>query len=100
MCIGFGNLNGAVTSNVYRSNQTPWYTLGHGIVLGYLSIAFMATLGYWYACRRENARREMGTRDEVIAGKPGGDATNGVFASIEECRLEKGDHWSGFRYTL
>ncbi|KAJ6518917.1 MFS general substrate transporter [Mycena sanguinolenta] len=30
MAISMGNLNGAVSSNVYRARDQPWYPLGHG----------------------------------------------------------------------
>lgn len=41
-------------------------------------------------------------RDEVIEGidNPSADEKNGMFNSVEEARIEKGDEWSGFRYTL
>ena len=50
---------------------------------------------------RENRKRERGERDEVIKGvnEDRDDLVrNGVFASVEEARKEKGDEWSGFRY--
>ncbi|KZV75499.1 MFS general substrate transporter [Peniophora sp. CONT] len=102
IAIGFGNLNGAVTSNVYRAVDKPWYTLGHGIVLAYVGIGFIASLAYIFVLRRENAARARGERDEVINGMDSKHAReeNGVYESIEHARREKGDAWSGFRYTL
>ena len=53
--------------------------------------------------RRENAARDRGERDEVIAGEDNKHADgdrNGRFESVEDARREKGDLWSGFRYTL
>lgn len=50
---------------------------------------------------RENRKRERGERNEVIKGvnEDRDDLVrNGVFASVEEARKEKGDEWSGFRY--
>jgi hypothetical protein len=73
--------------------------LGHGIVLAYISIGFIASLVYWLVCRRENAIRDSGVRDEVISGQKGGFEKNGVFESVQEAKLEKGDNWSGFRYV-
>ena len=29
-----------------------------------------------------------------------GDEKNGVFESVDDAKREKGDEWSGFRYTL
>jgi hypothetical protein len=61
-------------------------------------------LVYHIVLRRENAARERGERDEVIGEKTDtGDAraaANGTFASISDAKREKGDKWSGYRYTL
>ncbi|KZT38162.1 MFS general substrate transporter [Sistotremastrum suecicum HHB10207 ss-3] len=113
MCIGFGNLNGA-----YRAKDTPWYRLGHSIVLIYILTGFTASLIYKIVCVRENGRRERGERDEIIdlsdspmggdgLGMDGdgkvrggrGDEKNGRFGSVEEAKREKGDAWSGYRYV-
>ena len=104
MLIGIfsGNLQGAVTSNVYRAQDKPWYTLGHGIVLAYAALGFITSLAYILMLHRENAARARGERDEVIIGTDNKHAReeNGVFESVEHARREKGDAWSGFRYTL
>ncbi|KDQ63397.1 hypothetical protein JAAARDRAFT_121105 [Jaapia argillacea MUCL 33604] len=102
MAIGFGNLNGAVTSNVYRSQDKPWYRLGHGIVLTYIAIGWICSLLFLVLLRLENKRRDAGERDEVIDGleNPFAREENGKFANVEDARAEKGDQWSGFRYTL
>jgi len=103
MVISFGNLNGAVSSNVYRANQTPWYTLGHGIVLAYIGIGLICSVTYILLLRRENARRDRGERDEIIEGVNDEDkhlARNGTFASVADAKREKGDQWSGYRYRL
>lgn len=36
--ISWGNINGAATTNVYREQDKPWYTLGHGMIILYLVI--------------------------------------------------------------
>ncbi|KAL6310044.1 MFS general substrate transporter [Sparassis latifolia] len=103
MAIGWGNLNGAVSSNVYRSANKPWYRMGHGIMLAYIVIGWVCTLMFFLLLRRENARRDAGERDELIDGvdnKRANAEKNGHFSSVEEARREKGDDWSGFRYTL
>ncbi|KAF8196442.1 MFS general substrate transporter [Pholiota molesta] len=100
--IGFGNLNGAVTSNAYRAKDAPWYRLGHGIILAYIAIGFFSSALYTFLLRRENARRDRGERDEVIEGVENRNAheRNGVYATVEEAKKDKGDRWSGFRYTV
>lgn len=52
--------------------------------------------------RRENKKRDAGARDEIIEGMDSTTANvkNGKFKSVDEARAEKGDEWSGFRYTL
>jgi hypothetical protein len=85
--------------NQYRAKEAPWYSLGHGIVLAYISIGFVASVVYRLVCRRENSLRDTGQKDEVISGQKGGFEKNGVFESVEEAKLQKGDNWSRFRYV-
>ncbi|KAJ3512288.1 hypothetical protein NLJ89_g3607 [Agrocybe chaxingu] len=104
MVIGFGNLNGAVSSNVYRARDKPWYPLGHGLVLMYIAIGLIASTAYVFLLKRENARRERGERDEVIENQPdthdAKNEKNGRFETIEDAKRNKGDEWSGYRYTI
>lgn len=66
--IGWGNLNGIVSSNIYFSS--PNYAEGHGIVLAYLVLflgggsALMMVL-----LKRENTKRRGGVRDVWVQGK-------------------------------
>ncbi|THH08865.1 hypothetical protein EW145_g2424 [Phellinidium pouzarii] len=102
--IGFGNINGAATSNAYRARDAPRYVLGHGIVIMYIGLGFIAANVMLFFLRRENARRARGERDEIIIGvnddKPGLDPRNGRYESVEEAIRDKGDEWSGYKYTL
>ncbi|KAG8763222.1 hypothetical protein FRC11_005333 [Ceratobasidium sp. 423] len=102
MVISFGNLNGAVSSNIYRARDKPWYTLGHGIVLMYIAIGWMTSFAFIILLRRENAKRERGERDEVLTGASSSEkaveSRNGVYATVEEAKRDKGDEWSGYRY--
>jgi len=107
MAIGWGNINGAVSANVYRVRDAPWYRPGHGIILAYIAIGWLSSAAFMISLKLENDRRDRGERDEVI-GADGvgveGDivkaAKNGRYESIEAARADKGDEWSGFRYTL
>lgn len=110
MAIGFGNLQGAVSSNVYRAKDAPRYILGHAVQLGYISMTFICTSAMILLLRSENRRRESGECNEVIwTGENGemmdeetrqrGEA-NGIFDSVEDARRSKGDGWSGFHYHL
>ncbi|CAL1714271.1 unnamed protein product [Somion occarium] len=103
MVISFGNINGAVSSNVYRARDKPWYTLGHGIVLMYIGIGFICSVLFMVLLKRENAKRDRGERDEIIEGVNDNNtdlAKNGTFASVVDAKREKGDAWSGYRYTI
>ncbi|EIN14101.1 MFS general substrate transporter [Punctularia strigosozonata HHB-11173 SS5] len=101
MAIGWGNLNGAVTSNVYRAKDAPWYRLGHGIVLAYIAIGWICSAVFMILLKRENKAREAGKRDEVIVGVDNkrADTKNGHYESVLAARRDKGDKWSGFRYV-
>ncbi|KAH0590875.1 hypothetical protein H2248_000992 [Termitomyces sp. 'cryptogamus'] len=100
IAIGFGNIHGAVTANIYRSRSQ--YRLGHGIILAYIAIGFVCSLIFGIFLQRENACRDRGERDEIIEGIDNEHANvkNGSYESVQAARIDKGDQWSGFRYTL
>jgi hypothetical protein len=66
----------------------------------YIGTGLIATVMFRFLLKRENARRDRGERDEIIEGHEGGFEVNGRFASVDAARGEKGDEWSGYRYTL
>ncbi|RPA95841.1 MFS general substrate transporter [Choiromyces venosus 120613-1] len=67
--IGWGNLNGVMSSNVYRQVDAPHYRLGHGVVLGYLAIGLLGgSVLNWLLLRRENEKRRGGERDVWVQG--------------------------------
>ncbi|KIY49917.1 MFS general substrate transporter [Fistulina hepatica ATCC 64428] len=104
MVISFGSLNGAVSSNVYRARDEPWYPLGHGLVLMYIALGIISSIVMIVLLKRENAKRERGERDEIIANSQTSIADiqskNRVYSSVEEAKRNKGDKWSGYRYTI
>ena len=102
MAIGFGNINGAITANIYRAREQPRYKLGHGIVFAYIAIGLICSIIYATMLDRENKRRDRGERDEIIIGAEctSGHEKNGIYNSEDEAKKDKGDAWSKFRYTL
>ena len=78
----------------------------------YIAFGLISSTVYLFLADRENRRRDRGERDEVIGaegsdegkegdeGKKGGHARNGVYESVDAARRDKGDEWSGYRYTL
>ncbi|KAK0650014.1 major facilitator superfamily transporter [Cercophora newfieldiana] len=66
--IGWGNLNGIVSSNIYFS--PPHYLEGHGIVLGFLFVFLSGgSLLMTILLRLENKKRAQGKRDCWVEGK-------------------------------
>ncbi|KAL7275393.1 hypothetical protein RUND412_001671 [Rhizina undulata] len=87
--IGWGNLNGVMSSNIYRARDAPHYTLGHAVVLGYLSIGLLGgSILNYVMLSRENDKRQRGERDHWIEG-----------LDEEEIR-QLGDQRPDFIYTL
>ncbi|KEY74299.1 hypothetical protein S7711_00456 [Stachybotrys chartarum IBT 7711] len=85
--IGWGNLNGVVSSNVYF-NQ-PRFSEGHATVVAYQFVGIMVgSLVMMALLSRENRRRMGGRRDEWIEGK----------TELEIRRM--GDDRPDFLYTL
>ena len=70
----------------------------------YIGLGIIFSTIYLIFLRRENAKRARGERDEVIRGvndhQMDTHAQNGVFDTVEDAKREKGDEWSGYRYTL
>ncbi|RYP56782.1 hypothetical protein DL770_010811 [Monosporascus sp. CRB-9-2] len=66
--IGWGNLNGIVSSNIYRSG--PPYLEGHGVVMAYLIVfLFGGSLLMTTLLRAENKKRRARERDYLFEGK-------------------------------
>ncbi|CAI7651209.1 unnamed protein product [Penicillium glandicola] len=87
--IGWGNLNGIVSSNIYRDDDKPKYYPGHGVVLGYLVLfLFGGSVVQYLLLRRENGKRRRGERDHWIQG-------------LDQGQIELlGDKRPDFIYTL
>jgi len=68
--IGWGNLNGVVSSNIYQAKTKPKYRTGHGIVLAYLTIFLCGgSIIQYMLLKKENAKRRAGGRDYWTEGK-------------------------------
>ncbi|KAL0946276.1 hypothetical protein HGRIS_012528 [Hohenbuehelia grisea] len=90
--IGVGNFGGAIASNIYRTQDSPRYIVGHGIELMFVGIGFIAVpvavISYW----RINKKRD------AIAREAAGRGEKDKY-SAQELR-ELGDRAPDFRYTL
>lgn len=85
--IGWGNLNGVVSSNIYFNN--PRYFEGHGTIVGYMFFCIIGgSVLFWFLLRNENKKRANGERDYRVEGKT-------------EREIHKmGDQRPDFYYTL
>lgn len=85
--IGFGGLNGVVSSNIYFN--PPKYTVGHSVILAYLIVGLLGgSLLLEWLLIRENKLRKEGKRDHWVQG-----------LSKEEIEM-LGDWRPDFIYTL
>lgn len=68
--MGWSNLQGVMTSNVYRGKDAPRFITGHSVVLAYLAVAYWGgAILHHLLLRRENRLRKAGKRDHLIEGK-------------------------------
>jgi MFS family permease len=67
--IGWGNLNGIVSSNIYASTDAPRFVPGHSTVLAYMVCCLWGGSFLMYILlRRENNLRRTGKRDHWVQG--------------------------------
>ncbi|KAF2265583.1 MFS nicotinic acid transporter-like protein Tna1 [Lojkania enalia] len=87
--IGWGNLNGVVSSNIYRARDKPRFYLGHGVVLAYLVLfLFGGSVATKLMLMQENKKRAKGERDHWVEG-------------MSPAEVEKlGDERPDFIYTV
>jgi hypothetical protein len=85
--IGWGNLNGIVSSNIYF--KAPKFTAGHAVVMAYMIVCLLGgSILMEVLLMRENKLRREGKRDHWVEG-------------LNEKEAEKlGDRRPDFMYTL
>lgn len=87
--IGWGNLNGVVSSNIYRTKDKPKFYLGHAVVLAYMTLfLFGGSIITRFMLQAENKKRAAGKRDHWVEGK------------TQEQIADLGDERPDFTYTL
>lgn len=70
LVIGWGNLNGVVASNIYRTVDAPGFRPGHAVVLTYLFfLLFLGSIFMHFALAAENKKRKAGLRDRLVESK-------------------------------
>ncbi|GAA5840352.1 hypothetical protein JCM5353_002791 [Sporobolomyces roseus] len=92
--IGIGNLGALVSSNVYRSVDSPRYYLGHGVVIGFVALGFFFAPLYAFLLKRANTRKERLQAEQDALP----DHEKRVY-TVQELR-DMGDRAPEFVYTI
>ena len=58
MQISIGNLGAVIGTQLYRTNDSPRYILGHSFALGYLVANIVVTSTLWAVLSRINRQRD------------------------------------------
>jgi hypothetical protein len=90
--IAWGNLNGVMSSNIYRGEDAPYYRLGHSVVLGYLAVGLLfGSIFNYILLATGNARRARMTDEDRRT----------MFQDMsEEDQQRLADFHPDFKYTL
>ena len=64
-----GNCAGIYAAFLYRTQDSPTFTLGHGATLGFVLMAGVLWSITSVLLRAENKKRDRGERDYVVEGK-------------------------------
>ena len=86
--VGWGNIMGVISSNIYLSSESPRFWTGHGILLAWEVVFLLCgSIGLYIALGIENKKRRNGERDHWLENK-----------SQEDLRF-MGDNRPDFIYT-
>lgn len=79
MQISIGNLGAVIGTQLYRTESSPRYFLGHGFALGYLVANIIVVFILWQVLNRENAKKAEIREREGLQALMGdiGDADGG-----------------------
>ena len=68
--VGWGNLMGIISSNIYLVEESPRFWTGHGILLAWEVVFLLGgSIFLYFALGRENKKRLAGDRDHWVEGK-------------------------------
>lgn len=85
--ISFGNINGAVSSNIYPKSSAPRFIMGHAIVLAYIVIGILSNVAFYFGLQYENRQREAGKRSETILADDPAMLASGKDLQTEAARI-------------
>ncbi|KAJ4354774.1 hypothetical protein N0V95_003547 [Ascochyta clinopodiicola] len=79
MQISIGNLGAVLGTQLYRTETSPRYVLGHSFALGYLLLNIVVVNVLWWRLKRENKQKQ-----QFLVEHP---ETNGFHDSVEDLKL-------------
>ncbi|KAI9722909.1 MAG: hypothetical protein M1812_001357 [Candelaria pacifica] len=68
MQISIGNLGAVLGTQLYRTESSPRFFLGHGFAMGYLIANVLVVGTLWLVLNKNNARKERGEKDYLLDG--------------------------------
>ncbi|KAK5046504.1 hypothetical protein LTR84_008307 [Exophiala bonariae] len=89
MQVGTGNCGGIVASFIYRNQDKPRYLVGHGVIIGFISMTLILTVFQYFVLSAINRRRD---RDNP---KP-----EEYTQEMKDQERDLGDDASFFRFTV
>lgn len=89
MQISIGNCGGVIASFVYRSKDAPRYFLGHGVIMGFLTLSLVLVIVQFFALSAINRKRDAENR-----------SPNEYTIEQKNAEMDRGDDASYFRYTI
>ena len=70
--ITIGNCGAVIGTQIYRSEDSPRYIVGHSVALSYCFVSFCLTTTIWWYLVKENKKKEAVQPGEGVAGGAGG----------------------------
>ncbi|XP_006457076.1 hypothetical protein AGABI2DRAFT_188790 [Agaricus bisporus var. bisporus H97] len=90
--IGVGNFSGAIASNIYRSQDSPRFLVGHGVELMFVGMGLICVPAAVLSYVRINKKRDELQREALEKGEAN--------KYTPQQLREMGDREPSFRYTL
>ncbi|KAF9237155.1 MFS general substrate transporter [Melanogaster broomeanus] len=98
--IGVGNLGGAVACNIFRTQDSPRYILGHGLAIMFLGIGLVAVPLTVLTYKRINAQRDRAELQDPVQAISKASSHDADSEGKEREAEFVGDREAGFRYTI
>lgn len=85
--ISWGNIQGAVSSNIYPKRTAPHYIMGHSILLGYLALGVVSSAAWFFIANSKNRKRAAGlNKERILEDEYGSDSGRDLVAEARQAR--------------